>query len=153
MPESNAEKIKWEGSIEQKTYESGEMPENRINAESAHEISETTEGEAAPVESLKAKNNLPENEIKIENQELESQLGLLLREIDLSEESGERKIQNLIKKIAENLILKNDHSASRTAEDKDQLIERLSEGNLSTYGYLQEIFNEEIGTKLSRKNF
>jgi hypothetical protein len=154
MPELNAEKINWE---QKSRPESSQEPAKEIlqennlekiesgNIESEREVETVTRPDQKAVSLHQEKN--------AETQEMERQLSMLLKETDPSEESGERQINNLVKKMAENLILKNDSSPSRTSEEKDALIDRLSEGNLSTYGYLQEIFNEEIGSKLDRKSF
>lgn len=154
MPELNAEKINWEQTPQPESPQerAAEIPEKNGPEKIADRQFRSERDSAIPPQSEQKATDFNQGK-KAETQELEGQLAVLLKETDPSEESGERQITNLVKKIAENLILKNDSSASRTSEEKDALIDRLSEGNLSTYGYLQEVFNEEIGSKLDRKSF
>ncbi len=154
MPEKNAEKIIWESSskIEQtpeQKKETTELPKIIKTEQTGGNLPKNPESTApfSPNETEKIK------EKKIELEDLTNQLALMLKEADPSAESGEKKIQSLVKKIVESLVVDNDNSADITAREKDRIIEQLSEGNLGTYGYLQEVFNEEIGSKLSRKSF
>ncbi len=154
MPELNAEKINWsERPSEEKIPDSsGELsPEQEVIRSQEKDSMEKINSK--PFESTERTSGNPAQEVAADTNEWERKLASLLQETDPSEEQGEKQITNLIKNISENLILKNDSSPNRITKEKDLLIDRLSEGNLGTYGYLQEIFNEEISKKLDRKTF